>query len=101
MSVGRNPTGHPLADLVTGGRPHLGESATTQRRPRLPADAIARGVAGHVLVFDRRNQPDWIPTAASPLAEPWRTLRSWSRLLDQHGPARRLPPPGLDLGHGR
>jgi type IV secretory pathway TraG/TraD family ATPase VirD4 len=101
VSVGRNPTGHPFADLITGGRPHLGESATTQRRPRLPADAIARGVAGHVLVFDRRNQPDWIPTAASHLAEPWRTLRSWSRLLDQHGPARRLPPPGLDLGHGR
>jgi hypothetical protein len=101
VSVGRNPTGHPLADLVTGGRPHLGASATTERRPRLPADAIARGVAGHVLVFDRRNQPTWIPTAPSHLAEPWRTLRSWSRQHHQHGPGRGLPPPTVDLGYGR
>jgi type IV secretory pathway TraG/TraD family ATPase VirD4 len=82
LSAGQAATDRPFTDLVTGGRPHHGESVSTQWRRRLPADVITRGVPGHLLAFDDRNQPGWVPLAPSYRAEPWRTLRGLSR---EHG----------------
>ena len=53
--------GQPLGDLLSGGRPQFGESVSTQWRRRLPPDVITRGDAGHLLAFDTRNQPGWVP----------------------------------------
>ncbi len=75
VSAGRSLGGHPLTDLVSGGRPQFGESVSTQWRPRLPPDVIARGAAGHLLAFDTHNQPGWVPMAPSYAVEPWRSLR--------------------------
>jgi hypothetical protein len=94
MSAGRALGDRPFTDLVTGGRPHFGESVSTQWRPRLPVDAITRGMSGHGLSFDQRNQPSWIPLTPSHTHEPWRSLRALDRSaeLERHGP---LP----SLGH--
>ena len=102
MSVGRTLTDHPLADLLTGGRPQFGESVSTQWRRRLPADVITRGTTGHALAFDERNQPAWIPLAPSHAAEPWRSLRSLGHQLDlPSGRETRRPPHRTDLGAER
>ena len=53
VSAGRTPSDHVMADLVTGGRPQLGESMSTQWRRRLPIDVIAQGAPGHALAFRR------------------------------------------------
>jgi type IV secretion system protein VirD4 len=98
VSVGRTLTGHPLADLMTGGRPQFGESVSTQWRRRLPADVITRGTTGYALAFDERNQPAWIPLAPSHAAEPWRSLRSLGHQLDlPPGPQTRPPPNRTEL----
>jgi type IV secretion system protein VirD4 len=81
VSVGRTPTDRAVVDLVTGGRPHYGESVSTHWRRRLPPDVIARGTAGHALAFDERNRPGWIPLAPSHLVEPWRSLRGLDHSL--------------------
>jgi type IV secretory pathway TraG/TraD family ATPase VirD4 len=105
MSAGRALGDRPFTDLVTGGRPHFGESVSTQRRPRLPVDSITRGMAGHGLSFDPRNEPSWIPLTPSHTDDPWRSLRALDRSaeLEGHGPlpslGRPLPArdqPGLD-----
>jgi hypothetical protein len=90
VSTGRAPSGHPVSDMVTGGRHHVGESATTQWRRRLPVDLIARGSPGLALSFDDRNQPSWIRLAPAHAVDPWKTLteagrthRRQSRRLDQ------------------
>jgi hypothetical protein len=102
VSVGRTLTGHPLTDLMTGGRPQFGESVSTQWRRRLPADVIARGTPGHALAFDERNQPAWIPLAPSHVAEPWRSLRRLEHQLEL-APGPGIPPPrrAIDLGAER
>ena len=46
LSAGRTPTGHPVADLVTGGRPQRGESVSTQWRRRLPPISSLAGAPG-------------------------------------------------------
>ena len=74
-SAGRSAGGQPLGDLLSGGRPQFGQSVSTQWRRRLPPDVIARGDAGHLLAFDTRNQPGWVPMAPSYAVEPWRSLR--------------------------
>lgn len=74
VSAGRAPSGHPLADVVTGGRPHAGESASTQWRRRLPPDLITRGSPGQALVFDHRNQPGWVWLAPAHIHQPWKML---------------------------
>jgi type IV secretory pathway TraG/TraD family ATPase VirD4 len=74
LSAGRMPSGHPFADMVTGGRPQRGESVSTHWRRRLPPDLIAQGSAGHALSFDRRNRPGWVPLAPFYACEPWRRL---------------------------
>ena len=90
VSAGQAATDRPFTDLVTGGRPHRGESVTTQWRRRLPPDVITRGVAGHLLAFDERNQPGWVPLAPSYATEPWRTLREpGSRPGTRSRPGRR------------
>lgn len=98
VSAGRSFTGQPLTDLIAGGRPQVGESVSTQWRRRLPADVITRGVAGHGLAFDQRNQPGWIPLTPYFASEPWRTLCRPGHELD----ARHRPPgrelPASDLG---
>jgi type IV secretory pathway TraG/TraD family ATPase VirD4 len=94
VSSGRAPSGHPLADLVTGGRQHVGESATTQWRRRLPPDLITRGSPGLALAFDERNQPTWIRLAPAHSTEPWKTL-------SQSGRSHRRRPPALDAGRQR
>ncbi len=76
VSAGRAGGGHPLGDLVSGGRPQFGETVSTQWRRRLPPDVIARGEGGHLLAFDTRNQPAWVPMAPSYAVEPWRSLRA-------------------------
>lgn len=87
VSSGRALTDRPVTDLLTGGRPHVGESVTTQWRRRLPVDVISRGAPGHAVAFDERNQPRWIPLAPSHAVEPWRTLRGVERALGRgHAP---------------
>jgi type IV secretion system protein VirD4 len=75
VSAGRSLGDHPVVDLVTGGRPHVSESLSTQWRRRLPVDVLAHGAPGHAVAFDERNQPSWVPLAPSHHTEPWRTLR--------------------------
>ena len=74
VSAGQAATGHLVTDVI-GGRHHRGESVATHWRRRLPPDAITRGVAGHLLAFDSRNQPGWVPLAPSHAVEPWCSLR--------------------------
>ena len=78
-SVGHAPSDRPFTDLLTGGRPHLGASVSTQWRRRLPPDVITRGSPGHLLAFDDRNQPSWVSLAPSYRTEPWRSLRGTGR----------------------
>jgi type IV secretion system protein VirD4 len=81
VSWGRGPSGHPVSDLVTGGRTQQGASAGTQRRRRLPPDVIARGAAGFALAFDERNRAAWVPLAPAHRCEPWRSLTAEGRVL--------------------
>jgi type IV secretion system protein VirD4 len=87
VSAGRSATDRPLVDLVSGGRPQYGESVSTQWRRRLPPELIAKGVDGHLLAFDTRNQPGWVPMAPSYAVEPWRSLRD----LGHHRVHEHLP----------
>lgn len=91
LSAGRTPTGHPVADLVTGGRPQRGESVSTQWRRRLPPDLIARGSAGHALAFDQRNRPAWVPLAPFYACQPWRALCSAGHDLESSLPVDSSP----------
>ncbi|HEV3265903.1 MAG TPA: type IV secretory system conjugative DNA transfer family protein [Acidimicrobiales bacterium] len=91
VSTGRAPSGHPVSDMVTGGRHHVGESATTQWRRRLPPDLIARGSPGLALSFDDRNRPSWVRLAPAHGVEPWKTLT-------EAGRAHRRQPRRLDQG---
>ena len=84
VSAGRSMSERPFTDLMTGGRPHHGESVTTQWRRRLPPDVITRGGDGHFLVFDSRNQPGWAPLTPSYRAEPWRSFRQITHGHDRH-----------------
>jgi len=79
VSAGHTAGDRPFTDLLTGGRPHHGESVSTQWRRRLPPDVITRGVPGHLLAFDDRNQPGWVTLSPSYRAEPWRSLRGPDR----------------------
>jgi len=105
VSAGRTPSDHVMADLVTGGRPQLGESMSTQWRRRLPIDVIAQGAPGHALAFDERNRPGWIPLTPAHATEPWRSLRGPDRSLGHpDGPAtpsRRVPSGPAGQGRGR
>lgn len=83
LSAGLTSSDRPLADLVSGGRPHHGHTVATQWRRRLPVDVIAHGSPGHALAFDERNRPAWIPLAPSYSREPWRTLVSLRRDREQ------------------
>ncbi len=83
VTRGRVLTDHPIVDLVSGGRPQVGEQLSTQWRRRLAPDQITRGVAGAALAFDHRNQPRWVPLAAAHEAEPWRSLCSPTRQVVQ------------------
>jgi type IV secretory pathway TraG/TraD family ATPase VirD4 len=74
VSRGRSLTGHPVRDLLTGGRRQVGEQLSTQWRRRLGPDQITRGVLGGALAFDRWNQPSWIPLAPAHDHEPWRSM---------------------------
>ncbi len=84
FSVGRSLGDHPVVDLVTGGRPHVSQSVSTQWRRRLPVDVLAQGAPGHAVAFDERNRPSWVPLAPSHATEPWRSLRGFEaeRRLD-------------------
>ena len=81
VNRGRVLSDHPLSDLLTGGRTQVGEQLSTQWRRRLPADEISRGLSGHALSFDRRNEPGWIPLAPAHGVDPWRTLTTASHEL--------------------
>jgi hypothetical protein len=94
VSSGRAPSGHPVADIVTGGSHHVGESASTQWRRRLPPDLITRGSPGLALAFDQRNQPAWVQLAPAHSAEPWKTL-------SEFGGSHRRQPRGLEPGTPR
>jgi hypothetical protein len=87
VSAGHSTSDRPLTDILTGGRPQIGESVSTQWRRRLPPDVITRGVPGHLLAFDDRNQPGWVTLAPSYRAEPWRSLRELGRehVVDRPG----------------
>ncbi len=87
---GRSLTDRPFTDLLSGGRPHFGESVSTQWRPRLPVDAITGGMPGHALSFDHRNQPSWIPLTPSHIDEPWRSLRPFT--VRRNSSRHRTPP---------
>ncbi len=92
VSWGAVATDHPLADMISGGRPQRSASLSTQWRRRLPVDVIARGATGHALAFDERNRAAWIPLAPSHAVEPWRTLSGRQRAREQvHSPPLALP----------
>jgi type IV secretory pathway TraG/TraD family ATPase VirD4 len=74
VTRGRVLSDHPLGDLLSGGRPQVGEQLATQWRRRLAPDQITRGVVGGALTFDHRNQPSWVPLAPAHLVEPWKSL---------------------------
>ncbi len=107
VSTGHSTSDRPLTDLLTGGRPQHGQNVSTQWRRRLAPDVITRGVPGHLLVFDDRNQPGWVTLAPSYRAEPWRTLRGLGReRAGADGPRRHVgyvsgPSDGMDLGARR
>ncbi len=101
LSAGRSLGDHPVVDLVTGGRPHVSESVSTQWRRRLPVDVIAQGAPGHAVAFDERNRPSWVPLAPSHCTEPWRSLRGAERAphhrIGTRGAERSPPgPTGID-----
>jgi len=81
VSRGRTLSDRPLGDLVTGGRPQVGEQLSAVWRRRLTPDQITRGVPGGALTFDRRNQPSWIPLAPAHTTEPWRSLTAPGRVI--------------------
>ena len=106
VSTGHSTSDRPLTDLLTGGRPQHGQNVSTQWRRRLAPDVITRGVPEHLLVFDDRNQPGWVPLAPSYRAEPWRSLRHLGHERGGlHEAGRRLgqggPRVGMDLGASR
>ena len=103
VSHGWSASDRPFGDLVSGGRPQRGEQFTTQWRRRLAPDAITRGVPGGALVFDRRNEPSWVPLAPAHTTEPWRSLCTPDRSLAvEASPGRtRGPSLGRDTGLGR
>ncbi len=90
VSSGRAPSDHLLTDLLSGGRPQLGDQHATLWRRRLPPEVITHGTDGYCLAFDHRNRPGWVPLSPAHRAEPWRTLRSPVRELDR-GPSRTEP----------
>ena len=94
-TVGRGPTGHPLSDMMTGGRVQTGASASTQWRRRLPPEMITGGVPGSALTFDHRNQASWTPLAPAFRTDPWRSLGGDGRSVHRPAPAR------IDPGLGR
>jgi len=79
VTRGRVLTDRPFGDLLSGGRPQVGEQLSTQWRRRLAPDQITRGMPGGALTFDRTNQPGWIPLAPAHACEPWRSLTTRSR----------------------
>lgn len=99
VSRGQGQSDRPLTDLLTGGRMQAGEQLGSQWRRRLAPDDITRGRPGHALAFGATNQPGWFPLAPAHAVEPWRSLRSQGRSLDDPGPTRTRPP-GRD-GIGR
>ena len=96
ISSGRSATGALLTDALTGGRPHRGESVSTQWRARLPADVIGRGIDGHALTFDQRNRSGWIGLTPSYAVEPWRSLLELRHEVSLERTRRQDP--GLQLG---
>jgi hypothetical protein len=83
VSRGRTLSDRPFDDLLSGGRPQVGEQLSTLWRRRLPPDEITRGAPGAALAFDRRNQPAWIPLAPAHHVEPWRSLTSLDRSFER------------------
>ena len=79
VSRGRSLSDRPFGDLLSGGRPQVGEQVSTVWRRRLAPDEITRGVPGGALTFDRRNQPTWVRLAPAHVVEPWRSLTSLGR----------------------
>lgn len=79
VSRGQSLSDRPFGDLLSGGRPQVGEQISTVWRRRLAPDEITRGMPGSAIAFDHRNQPTWVPLAPAHLAEPWRTLTSIDR----------------------
>ncbi len=53
-------------------------TAVPQRRPRLPVDAVARGIAGHALVVDPAATPRWCRLTPWFRTSPWREAVSGS-----------------------
>ncbi len=83
VSRGRTLSDHPFGDLVSGGRPQVGEQMSTSVASTPCADEITRGVPGGALAFDRRNQPTWVPLAPAHVVEPWRSLTSFGRGVER------------------
>ncbi len=101
VSSGRALSDHLLTDLVSGGRPHVGDHHATVWRRRLPPEVLTNGMDGYALAFDHRNRPGWVPLSPAHLAEPWRTVRSHGRELDRTSgtpPAHELAPGSVRAG---
>ncbi len=96
VSRGRTLSDRPFGDLITGGRPQVGEQLSAQWRRRLTPDQITRGVPGGALTFDRRNQPSWIPLAPAHTTEPWRTLTAFGRAHEREVAPERTRSSGIE-----
>jgi len=68
-------------------------TTSTRRQPRLPVDAVGRGVPGRATVVDERNELTWVRLT------PWFAHQPWRDLADGWGRAggRRT---GRDIGEG-
>ncbi|HEY4929061.1 MAG TPA: type IV secretory system conjugative DNA transfer family protein [Acidimicrobiales bacterium] len=93
-------TGRPLTDLLSHGRPQVGEQLSTQWRRRLAPDEITRGRPGSALAFDARNQPSWVTLAPAHRTEPWVSLRGHDRepAAIARDTGRAVVPPVAELG---
>ena len=98
VSRGRSLSDRPFGDLLSGGRPQVGEQLSTLWRRRLAPDQVSRGVTGGALTFDRRNRAEWIPLAPAHLVEPWRSITGTGRSvsLDRGRSVHRPGPLGSD-----
>jgi type IV secretion system protein VirD4 len=73
-------------------------TTATRRQPRLPVDAVARGMPGMGLLVNERNAVEWVRLTPYFAHEPWRSITEPPTLADGRQPARWVQPGGVEHG---